>query len=77
MFSLHSAVWPSTLGEATSPARPGNPLGTHNRTQADNEAAAEDDDGEFPMNLSRKWSRLKTCPQPTEGFILMKSSRFI
>lgn len=44
---------------------------------ADDEAAAEDDDGEFPIYLCRKWSRLKTRPQPTAGFILMKSSRFI
>lgn len=46
------------------------------RSYYGDEAAAEDDDGVIPKNLCRKWSRLKTRPQPTLP-ILIKSSRFI
>lgn len=39
-------------------------------------AAAAEEVGVTPRNLCRKWSRLKTRPQPPP-LILMKSSRFI
>ena len=42
----------------------------------DNDAAAADN-GEFPKYVCTKRSRLKTCPKPTAGLMLMKSSRFM
>lgn len=54
----------------------GNSIGHSDCSYYGDEAAAEDDDGVIPKNLCRKWSRLKTRPQPTLP-ILIKSSRFI
>lgn len=54
----------------------GSSIGRSDCSYYGDEATAEDDAGVIPKNLCRKWSRLKTRPQPTLP-ILIKSSRFI